>query len=473
MRNVRVLLLTVVMASVLVVTGTLIWTNLTLANAAPNKLYEPMTGEEEMTEEVTAPVTTSEETTSETLPEEEESGVEEEAVPESKEPRVTDVKVMELTPWKASEPFSAKNFTVYLQYEDGHEEMTEEATISNLEKYDEDMGNILVEYGGETWRVAVPYVSIKNATPYLSKNLIPHAGETVDVTRAHVIYSDGTEETVEWNNIQAEPVTLVEGENEITYRVYGKEFHTVLNALPVEGLVAYHGSERTSIETTVHDEHGGHYFVTHIRVASPEQVIAGLPYDTVGNHRETPRSFAERHPEVALVTNGSYFSYESGWPVNEGVIVQDGKILGGTPETTGQEVCLRVDGTLFSAVPGIPASELIAQGVKATYITKNPTMVKDGMAQSLDGAISPQSYPRTAFGMVSPCDYYIVTEGTTDYHGGLVLSELQNIFVELGCEYARQVDEGGSTQLVIDGKLLNPTANNDERPIADFFVITE
>lgn len=78
------------------------------------------------------------------------------------------------------------------------------------------------------------------------------------------------------------------------------------------------------------------------------------------------------------------------------------------------------------------------------------------------------SYNRTAIGMVQPGEYYMITAGTAQYKNGLSFAELQSIFANLGCTYARSMDGGGSSSLVVNGKLLNTPAQYDERPVVDF-----
>lgn len=65
-------------------------------------------------------------------------------------------------------------------------------------------------------------------------------------------------------------------------------------------------------------------------------------------------------------------------------------------------------------------------------------------------------------------EYYMITAGTAQYKNGLSFAELQSIFANLGCTYARSMDGGGSSSLVVNGKLLNTPAQYDERPVVDF-----
>ena len=54
------------------------------------------------------------------------------------------------------------------------------------------------------------------------------------------------------------------------------------------------------------------------------------------------------------------------------------------------------------------------------------------------------------------------------YSGGLTYGQMQRIFYDLGCRYARSLDGGGSSAAVIDGKPVKTGAEGRERPVADF-----
>lgn len=50
---------------------------------------------------------------------------------------------------------------------------------------------------------------------------------------------------------------------------------------------------------------------------------------------------------------------------------------------------------------------------------------------------------------------------------GMTLPELQQLFIEQGCQIAYNLDGGGSTSLVVDGKKLNRASGSREREVSD------
>ena len=138
--------------------------------------------------------------------------------------------------------------------------------------------------------------------------------------------------------------------------------------------------------------------------------------------------------------------------------------------TNGKEICLDNTGKFYTPSAGISASTLLASGVKDIWGTADPLLIQDGQKVDLANQqkINNTYYNRTAIGMVQPGEYYMITAGTAQYKNGLSFAELQSIFANLVCTYARSMDGGGSSSLVVNGKLLNTPAQYDERPVVDF-----
>lgn len=210
---------------------------------------------------------------------------------------------------------------------------------------------------------------------------------------------------------------------------------------------------------------GSSFWLTIVIMKDALQVKEGLSYDDMGGTRELVTNFAKR-TGAAIAINGSYFSYATGEPAWGNVFIHDGNIVK-WGVTSGLEVCLKNDGTLFSPQAGLSAQDLINEGVTASWGTSDPPLIVDGYATDLSPA-STNPYPRTAIGMIEPDEYVIITAGSSNYAGGLTFRGMQQIFLDLGCTYARSLDGGGSSSLVFDGELMNTPAAGAESPVVDF-----
>ena len=216
--------------------------------------------------------------------------------------------------------------------------------------------------------------------------------------------------------------------------------------------------------------------ITHVIIKDPSQLKVGLSNDTSGGEREKPSDYASRTNAV-VVTNGSYFYYDTGQPINicSPAIINHGEVLR-SGNSNGSEICLRFDGSFFSPHPMLMMTDqdMLNIGVTDTLGTADPLLIQDGLPQSFPSGTQDRIYPRTVIGMVYLGEYYIITAGYDgSYQGGISNNQARTIFYNLGCTYARSLDGGGSVSLVINGNLKNVSAEGSERAVVDFIAFYE
>lgn len=250
----------------------------------------------------------------------------------------------------------------------------------------------------------------------------------------------------------------------------GSSFEDKVKALKKEAKSAkwhYSGSGILCYSNRYTEDSGKTFFLTRILIKDPSsQMGQDFSNGDFGGTREYPTDAAKRLGAV-VTTNGSYFSYETGQPACASVFVNKGQVVRGS-SANGKEICLLSDGNLFTPEAGTSASELTDKGVIATWGTADPLLIQNGERVSTSAQINGGTYPRTAIGCVEPGEYYIITAGSSAYSGGLTFQDLQDMFMDLGCSYARSLDGGGSSSLVFDGELINTPAAGEQRPVVDF-----
>ena len=224
-------------------------------------------------------------------------------------------------------------------------------------------------------------------------------------------------------------------------------------------------------------ENGGIYFLTHIVIKNANQINGSDSYGDFGGDRETPLDAAKRCG-ANILTNGSYFDYGTGHACGGSLLIRNNKVVHGE-YADSYEICLRKDGTLFSPRYNT-VDAVLKQDVVFSWGTCEDLLIKDFEKCTLtDYDWNGNAYPRCAIGMVRPLEYYIITAGEAGYQHGITIYEEQEIFSDLGCAYARGLDGGGSSALVIDGKYVNENGDWIEdgslqrRAVADFLIITE
>ena len=335
-----------------------------------------------------------------------------------------------------------------------------------------------------TAKPAIKCIDVADKTVFME-------GETLEniknrVNKLVITYEDGSANTISFDEIEVldENINLTSGNNAIKIKYLNREFElnviarskTKANIVASNSLDELASSNYSHVSDTIFTtvtkkkEGSGTYWLTHVVVNDVNQLKAGLSYDDFGGKREKP-TVASKRLNWVVGGNASYFSYDTGEPVCASVFIRDSKLIKGTT-TNGNEVCMLNNGTLYTPPKGIDAQTLLDTGVRDIWGTSDPLLIQDGQLQDLSKA-KKVTYPRCAIGMVEPGEYYMITAGSGGYKGGLTFNQMQNIFNNLGCKYARSLDGGGSASLVFNGNLVNNPAADRERPVVDFIYFTK
>jgi len=144
-----------------------------------------------------------------------------------------------------------------------------------------------------------------------------------------------------------------------------------------------------------------------------------------------------------------------------------------------QEVQAMADGDtvkiLLTTLPQI-------QSAPRTIIGGWPRILRDGEnvaadAATLEGTLSRNAearHPRTAIGFSrdSSTLFVLTVDGRSENSGGMTLIELANFMRELGAWQAMNFDGGGSTTMVVEGKVVNhPSDKEGEREVGNALLI--
>ena len=128
--------------------------------------------------------------------------------------------------------------------------------------------------------------------------------------------------------------------------------------------------------------------------------------------------------------------------------------------------CLHIEGERITiapraALPPDPVGDLLQAG---------PALVSDGRAvlregedregfaagnAQFDSDITDGRHPRAAIGLDETRLIAVASEGRVPAEAGLTLAELADLMTGLGAREAINLDGGGSTSLVVDGRLIN------------------
>ncbi len=223
--------------------------------------------------------------------------------------------------------------------------------------------------------------------------------------------------------------------------------------------------------------------------------------DDTTDRRERVSVFAS-DTGACVAVNGGFFSMERTPAFHAGLLVVDGVIeapatrsvvrndiryetaraaLGFKPGSFEIAWATSRDGELQawaeppSHRPGTPAT---LEGASAPWLVEDavgagPVVVSNGQVDVMTneevffGSAIPDTHPRTAAGITADGELLLVlVDGRQPLSRGVTLEELAALMVDIGAEKALNLDGGGSSSLVVNGKLLNrPSGRTLERQV--------
>jgi exopolysaccharide biosynthesis protein len=250
-------------------------------------------------------------------------------------------------------------------------------------------------------------------------------------------------------------------------------------AAPGVTAVSYNdGNISIQIETV--RRHDTTIYIAEIALADPSLLKTAFAKNLYGrNIRQTTSEIAAAHNAV-LAINGDYYGFRNeGWVLRNGTLYREGGAAGGAGGAIGGGEVLLMDkeGNFHCAGDSLSAAGLANVWQVWSF---GPALVKNGrIAVDRDSEIqgrSAPSNPRTAIGQAGPLRYVmIVSNGRARQDQGLSLYQLAEEFAARGCDIAYNLDGGGSSCMVFNGKVLNnPTTNGrniSEREVSDIVYI--
>jgi len=284
-------------------------------------------------------------------------------------------------------------------------------------------------------------VTSTSATPDATASTGTASGTAVTTTSGTATESTGTVKSDDWNyvsdntSISIKKVQTGTGKNTVTYYVADVQLK---DATSLKSAFAKNSYGRNIVQTTS-------------EIASSNNAIFAI--------------------------NGDYYGFR-----NDGVLIRNGKLYRDVPARTG--AAFYKDGTLKTYdEKAVSSSTLLKDGVLNT-LSFGPVLVENGQVTDFSGKVVVDTNfgnrsiqdlnPRTGVGMISPNHYvFIVVDGRSEgYSKGMTLTEFANLFKDLGCTEAYNIDGGGSSTMYFNGRVVNnPLGKNDEREISDILYI--
>jgi len=215
--------------------------------------------------------------------------------------------------------------------------------------------------------------------------------------------------------------------------------------------------------------------ITHIIVLNPKNYEIELVRANNNSGRETVLAIANRY-KADIAINGGFFG-KDGMP--SGSLIINGHVY--HIKNMKQALLIKKNKTLS-----------ILQANPTKYVTDNVSIVSGIPLLINQGQLSRElknkksdfylgQHARTALGIKSNGLIVIVVAEQSVEMKGLTILELAQLMKKLGCQYAINLDGGGSSTLFIHGKVVNqPMGDMDEgngqltiRPVSDAIIFKE
>ncbi len=204
------------------------------------------------------------------------------------------------------------------------------------------------------------------------------------------------------------------------------------------------------------------YFVADIYIAELKYFRTAFAQeaDTMG-HTELTTTVAQENNAIIAI-NGDFCL--NNW--STGVVLRNGQPYKKNKPSADQFV-LYYDGTMESIPPGeFNYDTVVAKGVYQIW-SWGPMLLDNG--QVMADFNMPDTFgapnPRTAIGYYEPGHYcFVVVEGRQTYTDGIKLPELSQLFYDLGCTEAYNLDGGRTSKWLTSGNSsTSPLRTAEER----------
>jgi LCP family protein required for cell wall assembly len=193
------------------------------------------------------------------------------------------------------------------------------------------------------------------------------------------------------------------------------------------------------------------YYVADVYIRNLECLQTAFADDKFGDKAATDKIAKDKG--AILAVNGNNCIHTSGSVVRNGVLYRD-------DTDTSDMLVLNKDGTMLTYSP--EDFDLENSKAEAWQVwTFGPMLLQDGQPMTEFNSAVEQRNPRTAIGYYEPGHYcFVVVDGRQEGHSmGMTLSELSQLFYDLGCSTAFNLDGGKTSEMVYLDSFVNQPYN--------------
>ena len=209
------------------------------------------------------------------------------------------------------------------------------------------------------------------------------------------------------------------------------------------------------------------YFVADFYISDLDYFRTAFAGGTYGRGLSDSVPAMAKDNDAVLAINGDYFGIR-----DQGLVIRNGELYRDTPF---QDVLvLYHDGSMETySAETLDMNRILSEGAWQAW-SFGPMLLDQGQVMSqFNSKVNPDN-PRTAIGYYEPGHYcFVVVDGRqAGYSDGLTLAEMSQLFFDLGCKTAYNLDGGQSSVMVFQDDLVNQPYK-DGRNSSDIVYLTD
>lgn len=242
---------------------------------------------------------------------------------------------------------------------------------------------------------------------------------------------------------------------------------------PISADTEYHDDQIDIVLTTMRVENTTVY-VADVQIADISLLKTALAGNTYARNLTETTSVQAANAGAILAINGDYYGAQE-----RGYVLRNGVLYRASAQSGTDALVIGADGNFRIINEGETSADTLVREGAWQVLTFGPALINGGqvtVSSSDEVGRAMTSNPRTAIGQISEGHYLlVVSDGRTKESTGLSLRQLAELMQSLGAQIAYNLDGGGSSTMVFQGRVVNsPTTNGRsirERSVSDIVYI--
>lgn len=242
---------------------------------------------------------------------------------------------------------------------------------------------------------------------------------------------------------------------------------------PISADTEYHDDQIDIVLTTMRVENTTVY-VADVQIADISLLKTALSGNTYARNLTETTSVQAANAGAILAINGDYYGAQE-----RGYVLRNGVLYRASAQSGTDALVIGADGNFRIITEGETSADTLVREGAWQVLTFGPALINGGqvtVSSSDEVGRAMTSNPRTAIGQISEGHYLLVaSDGRTKESAGLSLRQLAELMQSLGAQVAYNLDGGGSSTMVFQGRVVNnPTTNGRsirERSVSDIVYI--